>query len=398
MDLSFSPEETAFRDEVRAWVADALPADIKAAMERGEKVKKDDLRRWHKILHEKGWIAPAWPKEYGGTGWTATQRYIFANEMALAGAPDLPAFGLKMVGPVIYTYGSEEQKREYLPGILNGDVWWCQGYSEPGSGSDLASLKTKAVSDGDEYVVNGSKIWTTGAHEADWIFCLVRTDDTGKKQEGISFLLIDMKTPGIEVSPIIIINGDHTVNQVFFNDVRVPKRNLIGKENEGWTYAKFLLVNERNGIAQIGAKKHTMARIRKLAASTQLNGHRLADDPGYQRRLAETEVALMALEYSELRFLSGQKTDHAPGTEANMMKVAATQLQQSMSELFIEIAGYYSYPFDGFRDTEGSNEPPVVPEDAGGAMHQFLYGRASTIYGGSNEIQRDVIAKVLLSL
>ena len=398
MDLSFTPEEIAFQKEVREWAAGAIPEDIKARIASGEKLSKSDVERWHKILYAKGWVVPAWPTEYGGTGWTATQRYIFANEMAQAGAPDLPAFGLKMVGPVIYTYGNKEQKNRFLPGTLNGDIWWCQGYSEPGSGSDLASLKTRAVADGDEYVVNGSKIWTSGAHQADWIFCLVRTDDTGKKQDGISFLLIDMKTPGIEISPIIIINGDHTVNQVFFTDVRVPRKNLIGTEGEGWTYAKFLLVNERNGIAQVGGKKHTLTRIRKLASKTDMHGQRLADDPGYQKRLAETEVALMALEYSELRFLSGQKTDHAPGTEANMMKVAATQLQQSMSELFIEIAGYYSFPYDGFRDTKGSNEPPVGPIEAGGAMHDFLYGRASTIYGGSNEIQRDVIAKVLLSI
>jgi alkylation response protein AidB-like acyl-CoA dehydrogenase len=226
----------------------------------------------------------------------------------------------------------------------------------------------------------------------------VRTDDSGKKQDGISFLLIDMRSPGIEVSPIIIINGDHTVNQVFFTDVRVPKANLIGKEGEGWTYAKFLLVNERNGIAQVGGKKHTLNRIRKLAERTEVDGTRLVDEPGYRRRMAEAEVALMALEYSELRFLSGQKADHAPGVEANMMKVAATQLQQSLSELFIEIAGYYSFPYDGFRDTKGRNEPPVGPKEAGGAMHDFLYGRAATIYGGSNEIQRDVIAKVLLSI
>ncbi len=398
MDLSFTPEEIAFQNEVRAWMAANFPADLRAKVEAGEKLYKPDLLRWQKILAAKGWIAPAWPVEYGGPGWTSTQRYIYANEMALAGAPDLPAFGLKMVGPVIYTYGNEEQKRHFLPRILSGEDWWCQGYSEPGSGSDLASLKTRAVSDGDDYIVNGSKIWTTGAHDADWIFCLVRTDDTGKKQDGISFLLIDMTTPGIEVSPIIIINGDHTVNQVFFTDVRAPKKNLIGKENEGWTYAKFLLVNERNGIAQVGHKKHTLRRIRKLASATDMHGGRLADEPGYQTRLAETEVALMALEYSELRFLSGQKTDHAPGTEANMMKVAATQLQQSMSELFIEIAGYYSFPYDGFRDKKGSNEPPVGPAEAGGAMFDFLYGRASTIYGGSNEIQRDVIAKVLLSI
>jgi len=398
MDLSYTPEEIAFQQEVREWVAGNLPADISEKVLGGGKVTKADLKRWHKILYEKGWVAPAWPVEHGGTGWTAFQRYIFAEELTRAGAPELLAFGLKMVGPVIYTYGNEEQKAQHLPGILSGDTWWCQGYSEPGSGSDLASLKTKAVSDGDDYIVNGAKIWTTGAHEADWIFCLVRTDDSGKKQEGISFLLIDMKTPGIEVSPIIMIGGEHSVNQVFFTDVRVPKANLIGEENKGWTYAKFLLVNERNGIAQVSGKKRQLKRIKTLASVTEQGGSPLCEVSTYSQKIAEAEVALMALEYSELRFLCGQKLDHAPGVEANMMKVAATQLQQHLSDLFLEIAGYYGLPYEGFRDMSGTNEPPVGPAEAQGGLSEMLYGRASTIYGGSNEIQRDVVAKVLLSL
>ncbi|MFN3233334.1 MAG: acyl-CoA dehydrogenase family protein [Alphaproteobacteria bacterium] len=398
MDLSFSAEELAFQQEVRDWVGENLPADISEKVLGGGKVTKGDLKRWHKILFDKGWVAPAWPEEYGGTGWSAVQKYIFAEELTRAGAPELLGFSLKMVGPVIFTYGSEEQKAQHLPGILSGDVWWCQGYSEPGSGSDLASLKTKAVSDGDDYIINGTKIWTTGAHEADWIFCLVRTDDSGKKQEGISFVLFPMDLPGIEVSPIITIGGEHSVNQVFFTDVRVPKANRIGEENKGWTYAKFLLVNERNGIAQVGGKKRALSRIKKLAASTEMAGGLLAEAPSYRQKITDAEIALMALEYSELRFLSGQKLDHAPGTEANMMKVAATQLQQTLSELFIEVAGYYSMPYDGFRDLSGSNEPSVMPEDAKGAMEDHLYGRAATIYGGSNEIQRDVMAKVLLSI
>ncbi|MDX1581417.1 MAG: acyl-CoA dehydrogenase family protein, partial [Alphaproteobacteria bacterium] len=331
-------------------------------------------------------------------GWTPTQQYIFANEMAQAGAPEVNPFGLKMVGPVIYTYGSEEQKKEHLPGILASDVWWCQGYSEPGSGSDLASLKMKAVSDGDDYVVNGTKIWTTGAHLADWIFCLVRTDGSGKKQEGISFLLIDMSTPGVTVDPIITIDGSHSVNQVFFEDVRVPKKNLIGEENEGWTYAKFLLVNERNSIAAVGAKKRTLSRITSLAGAIEANGKPAIENDSFKEKVSEAEIALRALEYSELRFLSGQKLDHAPGVEANMLKVKATELQHVLSELFIEMAGYYGLPYDGFSKDDRSNEPPVGPSEAYGAMQEHLYGRAATIYGGSNEIQRDVMAKALIGL
>jgi alkylation response protein AidB-like acyl-CoA dehydrogenase len=398
MDLEFDGEELAFQMEVREWVKESLPQDISDAVMNGTGVVKEQTIRWQKILREKGWIVPSWPTEYGGTEWTAAQKYIFANELAEAGAPGLNPFGLTMCGPVIYTYGTEEQKAQHLPGILNSDVWWCQGYSEPGSGSDLASLKTQAVSDGDDYIVNGSKIWTSGAHMADWIFCLVRTSNEGKPQQGISFLLIPMDTPGIEVSPIIMIDGGHHVNQVFFNDVRVPKANRIGEENKGWTYAKFLLVNERNSIAQIGNKKRQVKRLRKLAQSTELGGVALAESASYREKMAEAEIALNALEYSELRFLAGQKSEFAPGSEANMLKVKATELQQSMSELFLEMAAYYSLPFDGFRDMEGVNELPVgLPEFTGG-NEDFLYGRAATIYGGSNEIQKDVMAKMLLAM
>ena len=398
MELSFNADEIAFQNEVRDWVNENLPAEIKEKSMTGGKVTKEEQIHWQKLLFEKGWIAPAWPTEYGGPGWTPFQRYIFANEMAMAGAPEVSPFGLKMVGPVIYTFANEDQKAQHLPGILSSDVWWCQGYSEPGSGSDLASLKTKAEPDGDDYIVNGTKIWTTGAHLADWIFCLVRTDGSGKKQDGISFLLIDMNTPGVTVDPIITIGGEHSVNQVFLEDVRVPKANLIGEEGKGWTYAKFLLVNERNGIAQVGSKKLTLKRIKTLAQTTRQNGANLADVPSLNQKITEAEIALMTLENTELRFLSGQKADHAPGVEANMMKVAATQLQQTMSSLFIEIAGYYGLPYEGFKDMSGSNEPLVGPIEARGAMEEHLYGRAATIYGGSNEIQRDVMAKVLLGM
>ena len=398
MDLEFNAEELAFQQEVRDWVKDALPEDIRDAVLNGKGVEKEQTIRWQKILAEKGWIAPSWPEEYGGTGWTPFQKYIFANEMAEAGAPALNPFGLTMCGPVIYTYGNEEQKAQHLPGIINSDVWWCQGYSEPGAGSDLASLKTQAVSDGDDYIVNGSKIWTSGAHQADWIFCLVRTSNEGKPQEGISFLLIPMDTPGIVVDPIIMIDGGHHVNQVFFTDVRVPKANRIGEENKGWTYAKFLLVNERNGIAQVGGKKRQMSRLRALAEAVGMDGGTLADNQSYQEKFASAQIALDALEISELRFLSGQKSAFSPGTEANMLKVKATELQQHLTELFLEVAAYYSLPYNGFRDMEGVNEPPVgLPEFQGG-NEDFLYGRATTIFGGSNEIQKDVMMKVALSI
>jgi alkylation response protein AidB-like acyl-CoA dehydrogenase len=398
MDLEFDGEELAFQTEVREWVADALPDDIRDAVLNGTGVAKEQTIRWQKILREKGWIVPSWPAEYGGTEWSAAQKYIFANELAEAGAPSLNPFGLTMCGPVIYTYGSDEQKAEHLPGILNSDVWWCQGYSEPGSGSDLASLKTQAVSDGDDYIVNGSKIWTSGAHMADWIFCLVRTSNEGKPQQGISFLLIPMDTPGIVVDPIIMVDGGHHVNQVFFTDVRVPKANRIGEENKGWTYAKFLLVNERNGIAQIGGKKRQLKRLHRIAGAAGMEGETLADSRNYQEKMAKAEISLNALEYSELRFLAGQKSEFAPGSEANMLKVKATELQQSMSELFLEMAAYYSLPYNGFRDMEGVNEPPVGMPEFNGGNEDFLYGRAATIYGGSNEIQKDVMTKILLSM
>ena len=398
MELGFTGEDLAFQEGVRDFVRSSLPDDIREKTLKGQSLRPEDQVRWSKILHEKGWIAPAWPEEYGGTNWSATQHYIFNNELSLAGAPDLSPFGLSMVGPVIYTFGTPEQKEQHLPQILKSDIVWCQGYSEPGSGSDLASLKMSAISDGDDYICNGTKVWTTEAHLADWIFCLVRTDGSGKKQEGISFLLMDMRTPGIEVSPIISIDGGHSVNQVFFTDVRVPKSNLIGEEGKGWTYAKFLLVNERNTIVKVGSKKRMLGKIIKLAGLVEMGGGPLADTPSYRHKIAEAEVALMALEYSELRYLSGQKADHAAGAEASMMKVRATVLQQSMSELFVEIAGYYGLPYDAFRDQFGSNEPPVGLDDFAGGMAGHLYGRAATIYGGSNEIQKDVISKLMVGL
>ena len=398
MDLRFTDEELAFRDEARAFIKANLPAGIR---ERKASTYFDvtpaQIREWHRILFDKGWAAPAWPKEYGGTGWSSIQRYIWEEVSAEEGAPPLSPFGITMVGPVIYTFGTEEQKARHLPGILSGEVAWCQGYSEPGSGSDLASLKTRAEDKGDHFLVNGQKIWTTHAHLADWIFALVRTDPDAKKQEGISFLLIDMKTPGVEVRPIITIDKRHELNEVFFDDVRVPKENLVGKLNKGWTYAKFLLGNERTGIAEVGATKQRLRRLRDMAATTAAgDGTRLADVPEFSQRLAAIEIDLTALEYTNLRILADEASGKGVGAEASMLKIRGSELQQAVTELAVEALGLYAGPYA--MGTEGSNLPPVGPDEAEPAVATYLFLRAATIYGGSNEIQRDVISKAVLGL
>ena len=314
MDMRFSPEELAFRDEVREFIANNYPQELRGAR-RGE-MSKEDILKWHRILYKKGWVVPHWPVEYGGTGWTITQRYIWNEENARAETTPLLPFGLSMVGPVIYTFGNEEQKKRFLPGILSGDDWWCQGYSEPGSGSDLASLRTKAVREGDHYIVNGSKTWTTLAQHADWMFCLVRTDPNAKQQEGISFLLIDMKTPGITVRPIITMDGSHEVNEVFLEEVKVPAENLIGEENKGWTYAKFLLGNERSGIAGVARSKKAIERLKKLAGAELVDGKPLMKTDEFSRKVAEVEIDLSALEVTELRTLAAESRGRGPGPEA----------------------------------------------------------------------------------
>jgi alkylation response protein AidB-like acyl-CoA dehydrogenase len=396
MDLALSREDEAFRDEVRAFLESALPPEIRRKVELNHPVTKEEQGRWQKILHAKGWIAPAWPREYGGTGWTPIQRYIFDDEMGRAGAPGLNPFGLSMVGPVLYTFGTPDQKARYLPKILATDEWWCQGYSEPGSGSDLASLKTRAVLDGDHYVVNGQKIWTSLAHWADQMFCLVRTDTQVKPQEGISFLLIDMKTPGITVNPIITMDGGHHVNTVFFQDVRVPVANRIGEENKGWTYAKFLLGHERTGIAEVSTSKKQLDQLKKFAAVESAGGGLLIDEPKFRGKIAAVEVELMALEYTNLRFMLAEQEGKPPGPEASLLKIRGSEIRQSISELLIEALGYYAMPVD--PDFPGRNEPFTGPEHAPGQMPHYLFSRAATIYGGSNEIQKNVLAKMVLGL
>ena len=392
MDLEFSKEELAFREEVRSFVTSKLPTDIREKVDNGQPLEKNDWVRWQKILFEKGWIAPNWPVEYGGTGWTATQKYIFDLEMGAAGAPPVMAFGLKMVGPVIYTFGTPEQKKKYLPDILASNVWWCQGYSEPGSGSDLASLSTRAVRDGDHYVVNGIKAWTTLGQHADWIFVLARTDPNAKKQQGISFLLIDMKTPGVTVHPVITLEGDHEVNETHFEDVRVPVENRIGEEHQGWTCAKYLLTHERSNMANIGLLKRGLRRLKREAAKVKVGDGVLLEQPSFARRLAEAEIQLTAVEYTTLRILSKVSRGGAPGAESSLLKIKSTELQQQMSELFLEAAGYEAFAYT----PEGGQ--PVGELWAHRASANYFNGRKTTIYGGSSEIQKNIMTKAVLGL
>ncbi len=400
MNLELSPEELRFRDEVRAFLETALTPELKEAGRRTTSVftEKRYSSPWQKILHKKGWVAPSWPKEYGGTGWNEMQRYIWAAECARAGAPGLAPMGLRMVAPVIMRYGSDEQKAHYLPRILSGEDYWCQGYSEPGSGSDLASLQLRAVSDGDDYVLNGSKIWTTHAQWANRMFCLVRTRFDGKPQAGITFLLLEMTTPGISVKPIITLAGEHEVNQVFFDDVRVPKKNRLGAENEGWTVAKYLLEFERGGGSGAGLKV-SLERLRAMAsAEISDEGGRLIDDPNFARKLAEAAVKVEAIEMSEHRVMTALASGRNPGPASSMLKMQGTEAMQRLDELAIEAIGHYAAVNQPEARAPGSNVPPIGPENGMLAMARYLNNRAASIYGGSNEIQRDIIARLVLGL
>ncbi len=397
MDVEFSAEDLAFRDEVRAFIADHYPQALRGKQDEGDELSKDDFLSWHRVLAKKGWVAPAWPVEYGGTGWTSTQRFIFSEETARADCIRLMPFGLTMVGPVIYAFGTPEQKAHFLPRILSGEDWWCQGYSEPGAGSDLASLRTKAVQDGTDYIVNGQKTWTTMAQHADWGFFLVRTDPDAKQQEGISFLLIDMKSPGITVRPIITLGGEHEVNEVFLEDVRVPVAQRVHDENKGWTCAKFLLAHERTGIAGVASSKRGIERIKDIA-TTEMDGDKpLLANPFFRRKVAELEMDLTALEFTELRTLAGEAAGKGPGPESSVLKIKGSEIQQRITELALEAAGHYGAPyFRGFG--EGDNEHPIGPEWANRTAPSYFNMRKTTIYGGSNEIQRGIIAKMVLGL
>ena len=398
MDLSYTKDDLAFRDEVQSFIGDKFPPEIRAAVQRSSYVPKEHMVRWQKLLHDRGWIAPNWPVEYGGTGWTPMQKHIYAEEYQAADCPKISSFGITMVGPVIYTYGTEAQKKQHLPSILNSDVFWCQGYSEPGSGSDLASLQTKAVLDGDHYVVNGQKIWTSQAHRADWIFCLVRTNSDVKKQEGITFLLIDMKTEGVTVKPIISMDGRHYLNEVFFDDARVPVSNRIAEENMGWTYAKYPLGHERAGIAQVAKHKRTIERVREIAAQESADGAVLLDDPAFKARLMNVEVSLRALEITNLRMQANISAGKSPGDGSSTLKISGTQIEQELNEILVQALGYYGLPYSMEQFKPDSNEPPIGPDYATGLMADRLLRRAASIYGGSNEIQKNIIAKRILGL
>jgi alkylation response protein AidB-like acyl-CoA dehydrogenase len=396
MDLNYTSEDLAFRDQVRAFLDAKLPADLQAKVRKHMRMSREDYVRWHKILAEQGWVAPGWPAEFGGPGWSPVQRHLFDEECARAGTPQILPFGVNMVAPVIMAFGSAEQKAYFLPRILSCEDWWCQGYSEPGAGSDLASLKTTAVRDGDHYIVNGQKTWTTLAQHADMIFCLVRTDMGVRKQEGISFLLIDMKTPGVTVRPIIMLDEDHEVNEVFFDNVRVPVANLIGQENRGWTYAKYLLGHERTGIAAVGRSKRELAFLKRYAGTQSKNGKPLIDDPFFAAKVATLEIELMALEMTVLRVLAQEHK--APGPEASVLKVRGTEIQQSLTELMVEAAGPMAIPFDPSY-LESATPHSVAGDDAAAPLAGYYFNfRKTSIYGGSNEIQRNIITQMILGL
>ena len=402
MDLALSTADQFFRDEVRGFLDEHLTEDLREAGRKtgGVFAEFEAGRRWHRVLAKKGWSAASWPKEYGGTGWNATQRYIFSRECTAADAPRIFSMGLRMVGPVIMKFGTPEQKAKYLPRIVAGDIVFCQGYSEPGSGSDLASLKTRAVQDGDDYVINGTKIWTTGAHVADHMFCLVRTSTEGKPQDGISFVLIDsMKTPGLTVAPILTLAGDHEVNQVFFDNVRTPVANRIGPENAGWTVAKYLLEFERGGEAYTPNLYARIEDVRRIAKEEAADGSgRLIEERGFAERLAETEMEIQALEMIEMQVLSDLSKGRNPGAISSAMKIRGSETLQRLDHLGVEALAWYAAPFEPEARLLGHNEPTVTPEAGLTAMPLYLNNRASTIYAGSNEIQRNIIAKAVLGL
>jgi len=395
MDLNYSAEELAFREEVREFLREELPTDLSDAVREGRSIGKEGHERWHSILNARGWLAPNWPRAYGGCAWNAVQRHIFEEECCRAHAPRIVPFGLTMLGPVLQKFGSDAQRDYFLPRILSGEHWWCQGYSEPGAGSDLASLRTRAVRDGDHYVVNGQKTWTTLGQYANWIFCLVRTDPDAKQQEGISFLLIDMDTPGIEVRPITLLDGTHEVNEVWFTDVRVPVENLVGEENQGWTYAKYLLTHERTNIAGVGFSQAGLDAVKRLARQQMHRGRPLAENPHFAARLAQVEIDLMAMATTNLRIISAAAAGQAPGVESSMLKVKGTEIRQEINDLARRAAGAYAMPFAS-EALEGDNRNLAQPEGTAAVSAQYFNNRKLSIFGGSNEIQKNIIAKVKL--
>jgi hypothetical protein len=398
MNLALKPEHNAFAEEVRAFARENLSPATKAKTFSGKHYDRADHVEWQQALGRRGWLPYTWPKKYGGPGWDVTQRFLFENVLAEEGAPRIIPFGVKMVGPVIYTFGSDEQKERFLPGIRSSEVQWCQGYSEPGAGSDLANLRTRAVREGDYYIVNGQKTWTSFAHWADWIFCLVRTNPDVKPQEGISFLLIDMKTPGVTVRPIIMMDGAHHVNDVFLDNVKVPATNLIGKEGEGWTCAKFLLANERLGIAEVPASKRGVRSLRDIARGEPAIGATLAEDRAFTAQIADLDLQVQALEMSELRALSTMALGGAPGPEVSTLKIRGSEIQQRIAELAMEAVGEYAQPYQPGMLFHDTNEMPIGPDHAPPAAPRYFNMRKTSIYGGSNEIQKNIVSKMVLGL
>jgi alkylation response protein AidB-like acyl-CoA dehydrogenase len=398
MDLNFTQEEQDFRAEVRAWLAQALPKELAERVRNDAPLSKDEMLSWQLTLHDKGWLTYSWPAEFGGVGWGPVKQFIFEDEMARACAPRILPFGLKMLGPVLMKFGSKEQQDYYLPRMCDGTHWWCQGYSEPGAGSDLASLKTTAVRDGDHYIVNGQKTWTTLGQHADMIFCLVRTSTEGKPQQGISFLLIDMNSPGIEVRPIRTIDGGHEVNEVFLTDVKVPAENLVGEENMGWTYAKYLLTHERTNIAGVGKSYQELNRLKDLAAGQKRNGKPLSEDPLFAARMAKVEIELMNMETTNLRVLSQAEVGGAPGPESSMLKILGTEIEQELTDLTRRALGRSATALTPEVDEPGYNGPHVTPEGFNNATGVYFNHRKTTIYGGSNEIQKNIITKMITGL
>jgi alkylation response protein AidB-like acyl-CoA dehydrogenase len=404
MRLAFNDEELAFQKEVRDWLAANMPTEVaeESRRSRTSHVSKERLLQWQKKLAGKGWLCPNWPKECGGPGWNSTQKFIFEMEMARADSPYLSSFSIKMVAPVLMKYGSAAQKQRFLPKIAAAEELWCQGYSEPGSGSDLASLRTKAVREGDHYIVNGQKIWTTNAHYADWIFCLVRTSNEGKRQEGISFLLIDMKSAGIKIDPIYLVDGTrtpmrHEVNQVFFTDVKVPVVNLVGEENKGWTYAKYLLEFERGGQAFGPRLRKAFRHLQTLSKSQLDAGEPLSASARWREKMAALEMEIDAVEMNEMMFYSGLKTGDAPGNMGSVVKMRGTEVGQKVTELAVEAVGWYGAPFTELRNYD-SNIVPVGGDYVDDVSPRYFNTRKTTIYGGSSEVQRNVLAKAMLGL
>ena len=398
MDLQFTPQEEAFRAQVQAFLQDKLSPELARKVKNGQILNKQDLESWHTTLNTQGWLANHWPEQYGGPGWGAVEKFIFEHECALAGAPRIVPFGVNMLGPVLIKYASEQQKSYWLPRILSGQDWWCQGYSEPGSGSDLASVKTTAVRDGDHYIVNGQKTWTTLGQHANMIFCLVRTNKDVKAQAGISFLLVDMNTPGVTVRPIITLDGEHEVNEVFFTDVKVPVENLVGEENKGWTYAKYLLTYERTNIAGVGFSVAALEKLKVAADRMHYNGKPLSQDPLFAARMARVEIDLENMKTTNLRVIAAVAGGGVPGAESSMLKIKGTEIRQEILSLTRRAMGPYAVPFVEAAMHDGYSEAPIGPEEATAAAAAYFNYRKLSIFGGSNEIQKNIISKMILGL